>query len=120
MHELSVANSIVEIVTSHPSAITASRVRRIRLRIGEASGVAAASLELCFRGLTEGTKLAGAGLDIESVPFALSCRSCGAKRRADPALMLCPACGSTEVQAAAGYELDVLSIDIEREKEDSA
>jgi hydrogenase nickel incorporation protein HypA/HybF len=120
MHELSVANSIVEIVASHPAVVRAPAVRSVRLRVGEAAGVVPASLEFCFRGLTEGTKLEGAALEIERVPFTLYCRNCESELRSDPSLMLCPACGSAEVRAAGGFELEVVSVDVAHPEEVSA
>ncbi len=120
MHELSAARNIVDIVTSHLPGAQGSRVRKIRLRLGEAAGVEAGSLEFGFRCLTAGTSLEPASLEIERVPYTVACRRCGATNRADPALMLCPACESVDVRVIAGCELDVVSIEVENTGEEIA
>mgnify|MGYP001174066129 CR=1 FL=1 len=120
MHELSLVHNIIEMVSSHPGVGRASDIRKIRLRLGEAAGVEAVSLEFGFRCLTAGTPLEPASLEIERVPYTVACRRCGATNRADPVLTLCPACGNRDVDVIAGCELDVVSIEVESTGEEIA
>ncbi len=48
MHELSIAQSIAEAVEVKATECSATNVRRVRLRIGEASGIGIDSLAFCF------------------------------------------------------------------------
>ena len=48
MHELAIAQSIVEAVEAKASECNAARVKTVRLKIGEASGVVTDSLTFCF------------------------------------------------------------------------
>ena len=48
MHELAIAQSIVEAVEAKVVECKATRVKNVRLRIGEASGVVAHSLTFSF------------------------------------------------------------------------
>ena len=48
MHELSIAQSIVEAVEIRAAECNATRVKHVRLRIGEANGIVNDSLTFCF------------------------------------------------------------------------
>ncbi len=48
MHELAIAQSIVEAVEAKASECNAVHVKGVRLKIGEASGVVTDSLTFCF------------------------------------------------------------------------
>ncbi len=113
MHELSIVRNIIEMVSALPELGGGAAVRTIRLRVGEAAGVEPGSLEFCFRCLVAGTPLGPASLEIERVPFGLTCGRCEAAGQAEPPLMQCPACGSTDVEVRSGCELDLVSIEVD-------
>ena len=48
MHELGVAQEILDIVRRYVPDTEAARVRDVRVRVGELAGVVADSLEFCF------------------------------------------------------------------------
>ena len=63
MHELAIAQSIVEAVEAKASECNAAHVKTVRLKIGEASGVVTDSLTFCFEMLVSlDPTLAGAQL----------------------------------------------------------
>src|SRR5205823_10521532 len=75
MHELSIAQSIVEVVEARAAEYNAARVKGVRLKIGEASGVVTDSLTFCFEMLASlEPTLAGAQLLIDIVPHRAHCR----------------------------------------------
>ncbi len=77
MHELAIAQSIVEVVEEHATACKATHVKSVRLKIGEASGIVAASLTFSFEMLTSfGPVLAGTQLLIDTVPHRARCHHC--------------------------------------------
>src|SRR3569833_3349504 len=67
------------------SALAAERgaraVSRIRLVVGPLAGVEIALLKNAFPVSSRGTPAAGAALEIETVPLAVRCESCGAPAR---------------------------------------
>ena len=60
MHELSVASSLVELVSEHAEREAADSVRTIHVRLGELSGFRRA-LYFCFDRVSRGTVCDGAG-----------------------------------------------------------
>jgi hydrogenase nickel incorporation protein HypA/HybF len=65
MHELSVAQAVVdEIVTKLGDTV----VTRVRLAVGKRSGVVVDSVRFCFDLVTEDTSLAGAELVVDEPP----------------------------------------------------
>src|SRR5207253_10710589 len=77
MHELSIAQSIVEVVEARAAEYNAVRVKGVRLKIGEASGVVTDSLTFCFEMLASlEPTLAGAQLLIDIVPHRAHCHHC--------------------------------------------
>ena len=68
MHELGLAQSIVDIVRANVPAGRAAGVREVRLRVGETAGVLVESLEFCFGVAVVGTPYASAVLVVDRVP----------------------------------------------------
>lgn len=114
MHELSLAQSIVEIVQQHlPPGAT--QVETVRVRVGEMAGVVAGSLEFCFTALAQQTSLQGARLLIDAVPLTCACSDC--RKDFHPANFdfHCPACGGHQVEILSGRELQVVEIELHEE-----
>ena len=112
MHELSIAQNIVDIVLEHLPDDEHVSVKSVRLRLGAMAGVVPDSLEFCFGAITEGTKLQGAVLVIDHVPLTAHCNSCGTDGEIEPTLFACPACGGTSLAVLSGREMHVLDIEI--------
>ncbi len=113
MHELSLAESIVEIVRQHLPAEGHTSVRSVTLRVGALAGVVPQSLEFCFGVVASGTELRDARLVLEHVPARVSCSACGALSAVEPEMIWCPACGSRSVTLRSGDELQVAGIEVE-------
>ena len=108
MHELAIAESVVETVTQR---LPDAKVTCVRLEVGALSGVVPDSIRFCFDLATEGTGLAGARLEITEPPARCRCRACGAEFQPDTPIVLCP-CGSADVAVLAGEELKILSVQV--------
>ncbi len=114
MHELAVAQSIVEVVTAQASASGAARVTSVRLRIGEANSIVEDSLAFCFELLTsEDDLLAGARLEIEPVPHRAWCPRCEAEFAVVTFVAQCPSCGDWSREIRSGTEFQIAEIEIE-------
>jgi hydrogenase nickel incorporation protein HypA/HybF len=108
VHELAIAESVVDTVTQRLPGAT---VTCVHLEIGALSGVVPDSIRFCFDLATEGTPLAGAALEITEPPARCRCRACGAEFQPDTPIVLCP-CGSADVAVLAGEELKILSVQV--------
>jgi hydrogenase nickel incorporation protein HypA/HybF len=67
MHELGIAQAIVEQSVEAARSAGSTRVTAVRVRIGELSGVAEEALRFCWDIATAGTILDAARLDCEQV-----------------------------------------------------
>jgi hydrogenase nickel incorporation protein HypA/HybF len=108
VHELAIAESVVDTVTRR---LPGARITRVHLEIGALSGVVADSIRFCFDLATEGTSLEGAMLEITEPPARCRCRSCGTEFQPDSPIVLC-ACGSVDVAVLGGEELTILSVQV--------
>ncbi len=110
MHELSIAQSILEIVRQHlPEG---ERVREVQLQVGQLAGVVPESLEFCFEVVAAGTAIEGARLVIQRDPVRASCRECSQEFAVEQSAFVCPACGSGNLQVTSGTELRVIQIEL--------
>jgi hydrogenase nickel incorporation protein HypA/HybF len=116
MHELSLAHSIGEIAygTLRESAPESGwRVERIRVRIGDFSGVDADALQFCFEVVRgEWEEVAGAALVIERCPARARCRGCGAIYEFTVDGIGCTECGEVGRDMLSGRELEVFGVEL--------
>lgn len=108
MHELSITQSLVDIVCERTGG---RQVSIVYLQVGELSGVVADALQFCFEVVTAGTDLEGSQLMIDATPGRGHCRTCESDFDLDQLALLCP-CGSAEVRIVAGRELLVTSVEM--------
>lgn len=109
MHELSLCRAIAGIATR---AAQGRPVRRIGLRIGALRQVVPDTLVWCWSVVSEDTPLAGSVLDVEAVPAAVSCTSCGRRSTLTRPVLRCGICDSTDVAVVAGDEFLVTTLDV--------
>ncbi len=114
MHELSIAQSVIESVRSELAARPDHpRVVAVGLRVGEVSGVQPDALRFSFEIIIKDTELERARLDIEEVPLTSRCRACEREFRVVNFDPTCPGCGSVDTVAVAGDELQVSYLELE-------
>ncbi len=109
MHELSITQNIVAIVSERSGA---RRVKRITLEIGTLAGIVPGAISFCFDIVAAGTPCAGALLDIRSVEGRARCRSCGDDFSLLRLGMAC-SCGSHDVERLQGGELNIKEMEVE-------
>jgi len=114
MHELAIAQSIADAVTIRAIECKASRVKNVRLKVGEASGVVTDSLAFCFEMLASfDPLLEGARLVIDTVPHRARCRHCDKEFAIADFVAQCPTCGEWSTEIISGAELQILDMEIE-------
>jgi hydrogenase nickel incorporation protein HypA/HybF len=112
MHELSIAQSIVDLVTQYVPDKRSGVVRSARVKVGRQSGVVVDSLEFCFAAITKDTDLDGVLLEIESIPFVVWCNDCSTSFQNDEGTILCPQCGGGNTRVTSGTELQLVEIEV--------
>lgn len=114
MHELSVTQSILDIVTRHGQQAGARRVTAINLVIGDLTGFVDDSIQFYFDFLSKDTLAEGAELDFERVAPRVRCRQCGTEFvPPNSRLWACPDCEALNAEVIAGKEFFVASIEID-------
>ena len=113
MHELSIAESIVDVAVRHARGRPVSRVE---VSVGHLRQVVPSALAFAFELVAQGTAIDGAELVMNVVPAAGRCRTCGDESVLDGFPLLCRACGSADVAVIAGEELRVESLDVEEQE----
>jgi hydrogenase nickel incorporation protein HypA/HybF len=108
MHEMSMAESVIEQITDR---LGTTPIALVRLRIGELSGVVPDAIRFCFELAAEGTPVEGAVLEIDEVAAVCRCRTCDSEFRPVYAIRLC-ACGSADVAVIAGEEMRIASVGV--------
>lgn len=112
MHELSLAQNIVEIVEQHLRSGGHVHVKSVRVKVGEMANVVPESLTFCFDAVIEGTPLDGSHLEIEKIPMSCLCRHCREEFEPRGHAFHCPGCGSQEVEIVSGMELNIVGIEL--------
>lgn len=114
MHEFSIARAIVGVVEDALDA-SVHRVAAVRLRVGSLASVVPAALVAAFPYAAAGTRLAGAEVRIDVVAAGGPCMACGDDVDLEPGSFRCPRCGGRLSAMRRGQELEVASVDVERE-----
>jgi hydrogenase nickel incorporation protein HypA/HybF len=113
MHELSIAQSLVEIVSRHAAG---RRVERVELKVGHLRQVVPSALEFAFELLAGGTCIEGAQLVIEDIPARGRCRACGVGTTMLEFPLRCAGCGGLDLDLLAGEELLVDALELADER----
>jgi hydrogenase nickel incorporation protein HypA/HybF len=110
MHELSIAESLVEQLTDLARREGAARVARVELRIGALSGVDPEALAFAFPVAADGTIAEGAELAARLVPARATCRACGAETESDSCFAVCARCASPDLTFQGGRDLTLYAV----------
>ncbi len=117
MHELSIAQEIVNIVNQHLPEGETNSVRSVKVAIGKLSNVLTDSLEFCFEAITINTNLQGVKLEIQNIPLMVSCGGCKTESELNDTIFICPKCEGFNLKILSGRELNVLEIELNDQEE---
>jgi len=113
MHEMSLAESVIELVEYRARRNGSTRIKTVRLEIGKLSGVEPDAMRFCFDAVASGTLAEGAALDIieqEGLAWCFDCSlSTPLASRSDP----CPECGGYRMRLDEGLAMRVKELEIE-------
>jgi hydrogenase nickel incorporation protein HypA/HybF len=112
MHELSLAQALVDEVERIKAKENAVEVLSVTVSIGALSGVDRESFEFAFPLVAEGTGLAGAALVIQETPAEIQCEDCGKATEPDLAFFKCRACGSSRVTITGGRDFLIQAVQV--------
>ncbi|OFW60674.1 MAG: hypothetical protein A2133_05915 [Actinobacteria bacterium RBG_16_64_13] len=113
MHELSIAQALVEQVEAARLANGGGRVVSVEIRVGEWRQVVPEILKSYFDHLSKGTPMEAARLEIDHVAASARCGSCSEVFALDDIFLICPACGSRACELLTGGELDLVGLELD-------
>ena len=112
MHEMSLAESVREIVEETARANQATRVLSVRLEIGKLSQVEIEAMRFAFEVVKRGSLADQAGLEIVETDATAWCMPCSSTVTVTARGHPCPQCGSYQLQVNGGDRMRVLDIQI--------
>ena len=113
MHEMSLAESVLQIIEDAARTQNFRRVRTVVLEIGKLAAVEADAMRFCFDAVTRGSIAEGAQLEIIETPGAGRCMACGMTEPLQEQYGLCPECGSPQIEIVAGNQMRVKDLEVE-------
>ena len=111
MHELSLSESITDLVVDCARREHITRVSRVVIEIGVAASVDPQALLFCFPITAAETVAAGAELVINPIALRARCESCQTEYPPETLVATCPVCGSFASKILAGREMRIVSFD---------
>jgi hydrogenase nickel incorporation protein HypA/HybF len=113
MHELSIAEDIIEISEGRAREHNSRRIRKIKLRLGEFTTIVNEALQFSFEIARRGTLAHDAVLEIENMPIVAICAVCGpANQQLDKLCLICPRCGGAlEIISGDAMQVEYIEMD---------
>ena len=112
MHEMALAESMLEIVETTARRNEAVGVRVVWVEIGALAQVERDALRFCFDAVTRGGLADGAELRIVDKPGVAWCMPCGGRVPLAALGDACPKCGGYQLQVVEGDDMRVMEIAI--------
>ena len=114
MHEMTLTESVVRILEGEAARHGFSRVKLVRLEIGELSHVDPESILFCFGAVAGRSPLtSGAEMKIVRAPGQAHCLDCGDTVPLADRLAPCPRCGGARLVITGGEEMRVKEMEVE-------
>lgn len=113
MHEMSLAEGIVQLIEDSAAKNAFTRVKTVWLEIGQLAGVEVEAMRFCFDAVTRGGLAEGAQLKIEQTPGRGWCLDCSREIPVAARYEPCPHCGGYRVTVSGGTEMRVRELEVE-------
>ena len=114
MHELSLVESLLDIIDRQAAEHNFCRVNSVKISFGRIAAIDSKALNFAFSVQSQGTVSQGARLEMEVEPLIISCLSCGKESTMERYEPLCSLCGAWEIEIKGGGEdLRLLELDVD-------
>ena len=113
MHEMSLAESVLEIIKDASHKQGFKRVRKVWLEIGKLSCVEQEAMRFCFDAVMKDSIADGAQLEIVETAGQGRCTQCGSETQIAALYEACPQCGSYAIEVIAGDAMRVKEMEVE-------
>ena len=113
MHEMSLAESVLEIIEDYAVKQQFTRVKSVWLEIGALAGVEPEAMRFCFDAVTRGSFAQGAQLEIIDIPGSGWCMQCEDTVAMQERYSPCPHCRGYELRPNGGMEMRVRELEVD-------
>ena len=113
MHELSIAESLLELIEEHAITHKFKKVTKITLEIGVLAGIEKSALLFCFPEVTQNSVAEGAELVIQDKLAKGTCQHCHQEVLLSDWYEPCIHCGKVGFNISEGGEMTIKSIEVE-------
>jgi len=113
MHEMSLVESVRELIENAAAREGFSRVRSVRVEIGQLSGVEREAFEFCFDIVMKDGITDGARLEVVATPGRGMCSGCGRETALVVVYDPCEHCGAVPVAVIGGTAMRVIDLEVE-------
>jgi hydrogenase nickel incorporation protein HypA/HybF len=120
MHELGIAQSVIEAVQVEAARHPGARLSKVAVRVGELAAIDPDALRFSFDALTRETELEGLNLEIEVCPRRHRCLDCSNEFDVKDFVFACPHCSSTRNDCISGEELELAYLELDEHEPSTA
>ena len=113
MHELSLCESVLQILEQQAEVQHYTKVKTVWLEIGALSGVEVDAMRFSFEVVMQGSIADGARLEIVETPGQAWCLPCGQNVPVQHLYDECPLCGSYQLQVNGGDQMRIKELAVE-------
>ena len=113
MHEMSLAEGVLQVIEQQARQQAFARVLSVRLEIGRLAGVEVEAMRFCFDAVTRDSVAQGATLIIDEPEGQAWCMPCGRSVPLPERGSACPHCGGWQLQPTGGTDLRITELVVE-------
>jgi hydrogenase nickel incorporation protein HypA/HybF len=113
MHELSIAEDLIEMLEENAITHNFKKVTKIILEIGVLAGIEKSALFFCFSSAAKNTLAEGAELIIHDKLASGICRHCQQQVTTTDWYEPCPYCGQIGIEISEGQQMIIKSLQVE-------
>ena len=114
MHEIGIADAILNSVRTETGTRPGFVPRKVAVRIGELAAVDPDALRFAFEALTRETELESLELRIEMCSRQHLCVQCNFRFHVTEPDFCCPQCGNQFTRCVSGEELEIAYLEMEK------
>lgn len=113
MHELSIAQNLIDIVSDQCIQNGFKEIESINIKVGRASGIMPDALSFAFNAIKTDSIAKNASLNIEEVPVTGQCKDCSDTFVTEEEYVLCcPSCKGSSFVIISGREMDIVDMEV--------
>jgi len=113
LHEMSIVQNLISIVKEEMVKNNATRLRSVRVNIGEMSGIVPEALRTCFEIIIAKSDMEGAVLKMDVSPLIGYCRKCKNDFEVIEYKFSCPECDTNDIDIISGREMNVVELEVD-------